>query len=428
MLLCRFQRRRQTPRHRIRGCVTRIWDIDGGGCTACKGHALTILHVAFSPTETILLTVSSDGTARLWNADTGEQKCEFKVPGTSIYYGSFSQAGDRLVTICRNGHAQIWNCQGEKLGDEFETHDLLVPTIRFLSSDDSEGERLATASWDGTARIWNAEGKELVKFSLIRGQMLRARFNPAGDKLATNAWDGAVHLWDLGQHPPLASREPVVLDDDPTTVFNWATFSPDGDRIAAVGLDRKVRLYSALGDLFLWTRLSNHEGRLYCVDFGPSGTGMMATASHDRTGRLWSFNGDRLEERQCLKGHKGPVYAISFSSRGERVVTASEDGTVRFWGLDGKEKKDCRFRGGWPGLFSEVPSHRKRGSDGVGQWCHSAYRSQRQADRRIIGLMARPALLSASTSVAMGSFWAQCSGTEVPACGDAETNLRSGYD
>ncbi|MBN4001371.1 hypothetical protein, partial [Nostoc sp. LPT] len=54
----------------------------------------------------------------------------------------------------------------------------------------------------------------------------------------------------------------------------------------------------------------------------------IATASYDKTARLWTLNGQLLQE---FKGHQGPVYSVSFSPDGKTIATASYDKTARLW-------------------------------------------------------------------------------------------------
>ena len=177
--------------------------------------------------------------------------------------------------------------------------------------------------------------------------MSRACFRPGGHELATNQWDGVVHLWTLIESSRAKDQEdtPPVLQT-PGIPQMFATFSPHGDQIAIVGFDKKIRLYSVRSDpldesrvkpALLLEKDSLHDGPLSCVTFDPSRTGGLATASYDRTGRLWFLNGDQLDEGPCLKGHKAQIYEIAYSPREEVVATASGDGTVRFWDLSGKK-------------------------------------------------------------------------------------------
>src|SRR5262249_49881058 len=52
----------------------------------------------------------------------------------------------------------------------------------------------------------------------------------------------------------------------------------------------------------------------------------IVTASADGTARIWSADGAELA---ILKGHTHTVYSAAWSPDGQRVVTASADGTAR---------------------------------------------------------------------------------------------------
>ena len=331
--------------------VARIWDINSGQCIECHGHELTIHLVSFCPTRPILLTSSWDGTARLWNSKTGDPICKYEVKEKSIYDGSFSRRGDRVATTCwAGGLAHIWNVGDEKYLRKLRTQDQHITHISFHDPDghDPDGRRVATASWDGYARIWDWEEKsEKESYQFVPGPMSRASFSPDGDELATNQWDGVVHLWTLVKSRAKGQEEPTTVVQASGKPQMFARFSPGGDQFAVACFDKKLRLYSVRIDpLGVDPPLEEdapHGVPLYCVAFGPSRTGRLATGSYDGTGRLWFFDGDRLDEGAPLSGHNDRIYEISFSPGGDVVATASGDGTVRLWDLDGHEKK-C-FRG-----------------------------------------------------------------------------------
>jgi WD40 repeat protein len=61
------------------------------------------------------------------------------------------------------------------------------------------------------------------------------------------------------------------------------------------------------------------------------GTGRFATASRDRTARLWYGGGASV----VLAGHQGAVTGAAFSADGQRLATCSDDGTVKVWEVAG---------------------------------------------------------------------------------------------
>jgi WD40 repeat protein len=83
------------------------------------------------------------------------------------------------------------------------------------------------------------------------------------------------------------------------------------------------------------TVLRGHDGRVYSAAFSPDGSRII-TASEDSTVRIWDAATGK--ETTVLRGHDGRVYSAAFSPEGSRVVTASEDRTVRVWdAATGKE-------------------------------------------------------------------------------------------
>lgn len=62
---------------------------------------------------------------------------------------------------------------------------------------------------------------------------------------------------------------------------------------------------------------------------------MFATASHDRTARLWLT--DRISPVRILAGHLSDVETVKFHPNGNYVGTGSSDKTVRLWDIQSGE-------------------------------------------------------------------------------------------
>jgi WD40 repeat protein len=93
-------------------------------------------------------------------------------------------------------------------------------------------------------------------------------------------------------------------------------------------------------------RLEGHQEAVTSVSFSADGQ-RLATASRDGTVKLWNRQGKQLA---TLKGHQGAVYGVSFSPDGQRLATASQDRTVVLWDLQGR--KLATFRGHENSVYS----------------------------------------------------------------------------
>ncbi len=69
--------------------------------------------------------------------------------------------------------------------------------------------------------------------------------------------------------------------------------------------------------------------------FSPDGA-RIVSGSDDQTVRVWDAASGK--ELLVLRGHEGPVLAAGFSPDGARIVSGSKDKTVRVWdAASGKE-------------------------------------------------------------------------------------------
>ncbi|MEG4587471.1 hypothetical protein QUA54_19980 [Microcoleus sp. MOSTC5] len=108
------------------------------------------------------------------------------------------------------------------------------------------------------------------------------------------------------------------------------SFSPDGKYIATASFDKTARLWDVTGKLI--REFKGHQRAVSSVSFSPDGK-YIATASWDNTARLWDVTGKLIREFQ---GHQDSISSVSFSSDGKYIATASWDKTVRLWDVTGK--------------------------------------------------------------------------------------------
>ncbi len=85
------------------------------------------------------------------------------------------------------------------------------------------------------------------------------------------------------------------------------------------------------GIAFTYVELRGHASRIHRARFSPDGQ-RVVTASKDGTARVWDAVNGRL--LHILKGHDHEVLSAGFRADNQQVATASQDGTARLWGVE----------------------------------------------------------------------------------------------
>ncbi|MGO9462916.1 MAG: WD40 repeat domain-containing serine/threonine protein kinase [Isosphaeraceae bacterium] len=102
---------------------------------------------------------------------------------------------------------------------------------------------------------------------------------------------------------------------------------PQGDRIATASYDRTVKIWDR-SSLHVIATLGRHKDAVFGLAYSPDGK-LLATCGWDRVVRLW--NAQTAELVAELPGHANWVWSVAFSPDGATLASAGADLTVRFW-------------------------------------------------------------------------------------------------
>lgn len=335
-----------------------------------NGHEATVSYVEFTPDGHHIVSRSYDGTARLWNSQTGSQNGvwegnvalpiyfgdtrgsvgpkPFVVPADGVAAGLWTpfdaddltqlgRQGRRLLSVevePDSGHVvtasddhivHLWDAMAGEEPAIMRGHTSDVTTAALSVS----SLRIVTASQDKTVRLWDMNtGQSIAVLGEHDKPVTAVAFSPDGERLLTIA-DYRVRLWNT----KTAKEIPFTSGAAQAHRVHRTNFSPDSSRVALNFSDGGIDLFDARTGKYV----GNLEGEWISVDqkatvtsfdFSPDSRNIV-TGSLGTKVSLWSA--ETAKRLADLEGHEGTVTDVAFYPDGSRILTVSKDKTARIW-------------------------------------------------------------------------------------------------
>lgn len=322
-----------------------------------KGHESFIPGFTFSPDGHTIATGSTDGTARLWDAHTGEN-ISILVKHTDnvdtpirIDTPVYSSDGKTIAALSKDNWVWLWDAHTGKTI-------IAIPGkvshfSRFVFSPD--GRILATKSRNKPVQLWDTTTGKNIK-TLMGLYAHDIVFSPDGKTIATYA-DDIVQLWDIitGENintlvAPNAFVTAVVhLHGKP---FAITTYEDKISSLWDVTTGQLIKKFKRPGDdfskFFGWLNPNEISRFDYDIQCSPTGDTFVTIADHTPV-RLWNINTGKLIGKPIkhLKGEDGYIL-VMYSPDGNIFATipVGDDrfgGTPRLWDAGaGKHLKTLR--------------------------------------------------------------------------------------
>ena len=325
--------------------TARVWDAHTGTpLSPPLVHSNEVVCAGFSPNGQRVVSASFDHTARVWDALTGSPISAPMTHASNVLHAAFSPDGRRVVTASMDKTARVWDATtGQPVTPSLVHEDVVWPAA--FSPD---GRFVLTASWDKTARVWDAEtGLPVTPPLRHAGKLSWAAFSPDGKQVATASEDKTARIWDARTGTPV--RPPLLH----TLEVIYVAFSPDGQRVVTATGESVFTYFLECkdlpGDARVWEVATgkavglpmSHSAGLFCASFSPDGR-WVVTASRDNTVRLWDAATGKLLTPPLL--HDADVFRLAFSPDGRRLATAAFDGVARIWGLEMDQRTPLELR------------------------------------------------------------------------------------
>ncbi|WP_432837595.1 trypsin-like peptidase domain-containing protein [Dactylosporangium sp. CA-092794] len=302
--------------------VVRVYDCLTAAELLTLPHADEVVHLAFDPGGTLLATAGRDGLARVFDTADGTELVRFEHNG-AVSKVAFVPTDDRLATASRDREVRIFEFR-DGLEVSRLPHHREVLDVAYSE----DGSLMATAS-GGSAQVFDAVSGELQARCDLDRSVTSVTFSPDGGRVVAAGMDWTARILDTtGVNSPVVLKHggPVLAVD----------FSPDGLRVATISA-RSLRVFSAVTGAE--QARFDHDSDFIAVSFTGRGDRVMAAAINGSAFILQIPTGaERLRfAHSAFHSFHAPseVRAVAFDPGGKRLATASSDMTVRLFDCAG---------------------------------------------------------------------------------------------
>jgi WD40 repeat protein len=327
-----------------------LWPNNVGRTMNLK-HNADVNSAFFNKEGNLVITASSDGTAAIWNSNTGKVIYYLLGHGGTVNYAVFNNAGNRAATVGDDGNVIIWDAtNGQKLYQKHYGN--IVLSVKFSPDD----QHIVVAVKDGHAYVLNANDLSPEQDLNVspNGVCWYAEFSPDGQKVLTASNDGIAKVWDWANNPNVPIQNFDVRYSGYANVIH-ATYNYNATKVAVTDqASKRVIVFNTQTGDTLFTLTHNTKVNDNIVIFSSSfyydtkyGE-MILTAGEDKVARLWDANKGIPVPPQIFQEHTEAVLTAVFNFDAKRVLTASRDFTAKIWNLDQRDLQmdttACLFR------------------------------------------------------------------------------------
>lgn len=262
---------------------------EGSGETVRRfegAHTRAVTSCAAAPSTRRVVSASQDGTAVVWDVDSGEASLRFREHSDALTCVVVTSDGATAVTGSKDASLLQWDVDTGAVVACLVGHSDWCYDCK-LTADD---RMLVSASADKTLRVWD----------LFTGTSVQK----------------------------LVGHKCAVL---------CCAVTDNGARVVSGSRDKTARVWNTVTGETLMTFSSHTDWITSCCFL--NGGFSVATGSADHSILIW--DADTGAAASELKGHTNWVNAITAIDGGRRLASVSEDKTMRTWDVETGESLSC---------------------------------------------------------------------------------------
>ncbi|GAB2265624.1 WD repeat-containing protein 26 [Dionaea muscipula] len=246
------------------------------------GHQKPVSIVSWSPDDNQLLTCGQEEAIRRWDVHSGECLHVYEKPGVGLISCGWFPDGKGVLSGVTDKSICLWDLDGKEL------------------------------------ECW--KGQRTLKISDMA-------ITSDGKRIVSICRENAILLLDRE-----ARLEKQIEEDQVITSFS---LSKDNRFLLVNLINQEIHLWSIEGDLKVVSKYKGHKRTRFIIRscFGGSDQAFIASGSEDSQVYIWHRSTGEL--LVALPGHSGAVNCVSWNPANPHMLaSASDDRTIRIWGLD----------------------------------------------------------------------------------------------
>lgn len=274
-----------------------------------KGHESAIVSIAFAPNSREAISGSTDGTAVLWEVETGSIAHTFSSLGGNVQAVAYSPNGRTICFGTSTGKTLLYDAI------DYKEITSLVGSARAINSVafSSNGKIVASAGDDKVIRIWEIANFKLVRtLRGINSNLISIQITSDNVNLISLSSDKKVRIWNLETGRLLRTI------DMPYSATSLSV-SPDSKSFSVSFADNVVRQYSVSTGKELRI-LKGHTAIVNSVSYFNDG-GYVAAGSADKSIKIWESNSGKFTG--TLKGMENEITTMVIAPDGSKILGAS---------------------------------------------------------------------------------------------------------
>eukprot|EP00887_Chlorella_sp_A99_P004303 scaffold15.g4303.t1 len=294
-----------------------------------QGHSRPLNQVKFNTEGDFFVTCAKDNVVNLWWSDNGTRGGTFNGHNGTVWSIDLSYDSTRLLTAGGDSTVRLWDMRN---GQELYRFAYQGDNAPFRAVRFSVGEQLVATSTDpfmsrvSQIRLLRmAEDPAEQSSEVIRalegckGRISRLEFTDLNRTLISASEDGYVRRWDVETGKV---KEEAKIHDKHIADLQMAV---DGTHFVTASNDKSAKLVDTQTLEVLKTYQStvpvNSAALSPIYDHVLIGGGQEASQIYE-------------EEFANVRGHFGPINAVSFSPDGTQFVSGGEEGYIRLHTFD----------------------------------------------------------------------------------------------